>query len=162
MKNILVSIDFEKNAGQLIDRAVDFAKKFESKLWLLHVAAPDPEFVGYEVGPRSVREVRARELKDERNILEKFSGEVKNLGIDAQPMLIEGPTVETISRLIDKLEIDLVIIGHHKRNLFYKTLIGNTDTALINKSEVPVLIVPLENAYSTETFFQAADVDTES
>jgi len=162
MKNILVSIDFEKHAGQLIDRAIELAKKFESKIWLLHVAAPDPEFVGYEVGPRSVREVRARELKDERSILEKFSGEVKNLGIDTQPMLVEGPTVETISRLIDKLEIDLVIIGHHKRNLFYKTLIGNTDTALINKSDVPVLIVPLENSYSSEPFFQASEESSEN
>jgi nucleotide-binding universal stress UspA family protein len=156
MKNILVSIDFEKNAGQLIDRAIEFANKFGSKIFVVHIAAPDPEFVGYEVGPRTVVETRAEELKDEKKVLEKFANEIKSLGIDAQNLLVEGPTVETIARLIDKLDIDLVVIGHHKRNLFYKTLIGNTDTALINKSDVPLLIVPLENAYSGERFFQVS------
>jgi nucleotide-binding universal stress UspA family protein len=162
MKNLLVSIDFEKHAGQLVDRAIELAKKFNSKIWLVHIAAPDPEFVGYEVGPRTVRDTRAKELKGERIILEKFATQLKETGIDAQSMLVEGPTIETLVRLIDKLEIELVIIGHHKRNLFYKTLIGNTDTALINRSDVPVLIVPLENAYSGEPFFQVTDENLEN
>ena len=51
MKNILVTIDFKRNDQLLIDKAFQLAESFDSKLWLIHIAAPDPDFVGYEVGP---------------------------------------------------------------------------------------------------------------
>ena len=159
MKNILVSIDFEKNASLLIDRAVETAVQFDAKIWLVHIAAPDPDFVGYEVGPQVVRDVRAKELKEERIMLEKYAQRIQELGIDSQSLLVEGPTVESILKITEKLDIDLVVIGHHKRNLFLKALVGNTDTALINRSKVPVLIVPLQNSYySKEVFFQAEEI----
>jgi len=47
MKNILVTFDFNKNEMLLIDKAFQLAESFNSKLWLMHIAAPDPDFVGY-------------------------------------------------------------------------------------------------------------------
>jgi nucleotide-binding universal stress UspA family protein len=148
MKNILVTIDFEKEANLLVDRAFDLAEKFGSKVWLIHIAAPDPEFVGYEVGPQNERDFRAGELKTEHKIIDKCAHQLKEKGINAEGLLIQGPTVETILNETAKLNIDLVIIGHHKHSLFYKTFVGNTDSALINKSKVPVLLIPLDHAFS--------------
>jgi nucleotide-binding universal stress UspA family protein len=144
MKNILITIDFEEQANLLLDRAFELAEKFDCKLWLLHIAAPDPEFVGYEVGPQNERDFRAGELKTEHKIIEKCVHQLKEKGINAEGLLIQGPTVETILKEAEKLNIDLVIIGHHKHSLFYKTFVGNTDSALINKSKVPVLLVPIK------------------
>ena len=160
MKNILVSVDFEKQAGHLVDRATELAKKFGSKIWLIHIAAPDPDFVGYDVGPQNVRDVRANELKDERRMLEKYSQQLKEKGIEAEGMLIEGPTVAMILRMVDKLNIDLVIIGHHKRNYFYKAFAGNTDISLINQLNIPVLTVPLKNGYSTDPLLEPVHIAT--
>jgi len=150
MKNILVSIDFEKQAGLLLDRAIELAKKYGSKVWLIHIAAPDPDFVGYDVGPQNVRDVRANELNDEKRMLEKYASRLNDNGIDAQGMLVEGPTVLTILNTIKKLNIDLVIIGHHRRNYFYKAFVGNTDIALINQLDIPVLTIPLKNGYAVD------------
>lgn len=161
MKNILVSIDFEKQAGLLVDRATELAKKFNAKVWLIHIAAPDPDFVGYDVGPQNVRDVRAIELKDERSMLEKYAEQLKEKGIEAKGLLIEGPTVLTILRTIKKLNIDLLIIGHHKRNYFYKAFVGNTDIALINQLDVAVLTIPLKNGYSTDPFPEPAGAERE-
>ena len=62
MKNILVTVNFEeKETNLLIAKAVELAEKFGSKIWLIHIAAPDPEFVGYEVGPQYIRDHRADE-----------------------------------------------------------------------------------------------------
>jgi nucleotide-binding universal stress UspA family protein len=154
MKNILVSIDFEKQAGLLVDRAIELAKKFGAKLWLIHIAAPDPDFVGYDVGPQNVRDVRANELKEERNMLESYVRQLREDGIEVDAKLIEGPTVITITRMIRKLNIDLLIIGHHKRNYFYKAFVGNTDIALINQLSIPVLTVPLTNGYAIDPFLE--------
>ena len=49
MKTILVTIDFDKSDQMLIDKAFQMAEVFGSKIWILHIAAPDPDFVGYEV-----------------------------------------------------------------------------------------------------------------
>ncbi|NOR45584.1 MAG: universal stress protein, partial [Candidatus Delongbacteria bacterium] len=55
MKNILAPIDFSDVSEKVIFEAAEFAKAFSCKLWLLHVAAPEPDFVGYTVGPKEER-----------------------------------------------------------------------------------------------------------
>jgi K+-sensing histidine kinase KdpD len=84
MKNILVTIDFEEKGQVLIDKAAEMAEKFNAKLWLVHVAAPDPEFVGYEVGPQYVRDVLAKDLREEHKLLQNFSSQLKDRNIDAE------------------------------------------------------------------------------
>jgi len=150
MKNILVAIDFEKETSLLVDRAFELANKFHSKVWLLHIAAPNSDFVDFEAGPQNEIDFRAEELSKERKVIEKYVQQLKLKGIDAGGLLIKGPTVQTILLKIDSLNIDLVIIGHHRHGLFYKTFAGNTDTALVDKSKIPVLLVPLNNALSDE------------
>jgi len=62
MKNILVTIDFDVQTTLLIDSAYKLANAFDSKIWLVHIAAPNPDFAGYEVGPQYIRDSRAHEL----------------------------------------------------------------------------------------------------
>lgn len=73
MKNILVTIDFEEKGQVLIEKAAELAEKFNAKLWLVHVAAPDPDFIGYDVGPQYVRDVLAKDLRNEHKLLQGFT-----------------------------------------------------------------------------------------
>jgi len=150
MKNILVTIDFEKEANLLVEKASELATKFGSKVWLLHVAAPDPDFVGYAPGPQNEIDFRSDELKHEFRIIEQYAHQLKLAGIEVEGLLVKGQTLETILEKIAALNIDIVIIGHHKHSLFYKAFVGNTDSGLINKSTVPILLVPLNDDYDTE------------
>lgn len=145
MKNILVTIDFEEKGQVLIDKAAEMAEKFNAKLWLVHVAAPDPEFVGYEVGPQYVRDVLAKDLREEHKLLQHFSSQLKERNIDAEGLLVQGTTIETIVQLTKKLTIDLIVIGKHKHGFFHKTFMVSTDESLIELSNVPVLVVPLKD-----------------
>jgi hypothetical protein len=63
MKNILVPIDFSEVQERVLAFVDGFAKPLGSKVWLVHVAAPDPDFVGFKVGPEYVREHRADILR---------------------------------------------------------------------------------------------------
>ena len=108
MKNILVSIDFEEQVPRLLEQAEIFARTFNSKIWLLHISEPDPDFIGYEVGPQNVRDVRADELKQEKDLIENFAADLRARGIEAAGYIIEGPTVGTILKQIKKFEIDLI------------------------------------------------------
>ncbi len=144
MKNILVTIDFSENENILLDKAFQMADAFNSKLWLMHIAAPDPDFVGYEVGPQYIRDSKATELKKEHKLLQEYSSNLKKKGIDSEGLLVQGATIEMIIKESEKLNVDLIIAGHHDHGFFYNAFIGSVSGDLIKKSKIPVLIVPLE------------------
>lgn len=144
MKNILVTIDFEEKGQLLINKAAEIAEKFGSKLWLVHVAAPNPDFIGYEVGPQYIRDVLAKDLRNEHKLLQGFTNQLKEKNINAEGLLVQGTTIETIVELIDKLAIDLIVIGKHKHGFFHKTFMVSTDESLLEKANIPVLVVPIK------------------
>jgi nucleotide-binding universal stress UspA family protein len=144
MKNILVTLDFDENEKRLIDYASKFSKCFNSKLWLIHVTAPDPDFVGYEVGPQYIRNFRAQEIKKEHKQLHDYCNVLEKKGIDADGLLLQGATTQMIMAESEKLKIDLIITGHRNHGIFYKALLGSVSSEIIKKSKIPVLVVPLE------------------
>ena len=144
MKNILVTIDYDKKVGLLIDKAYELAKSFDSKIWLMHIAAPDPDFVGYDVGPQYIRDFRAEDLKKEHRKIQQLASELQEKGVNAEGLLVQGATIEMIIKESKKLNIDLIIAGHHKHGFFYKAFVGSVSAQIIKKSKLPVLIVPFE------------------
>ncbi len=143
MKNILVTIDFNKNEQSLVDKAFQLAEQFDSKIWLIHIAAPDPDFVGYDIGPQYIRDSRASVLREEHKLLQKQADELKKKGVNAEGLLVQGATIEMIMAESKKLNIDLIIAGHHEHNFLYKAFVGSVSGQIIEKSKIPVLIVPL-------------------
>jgi nucleotide-binding universal stress UspA family protein len=143
MKNILVAIDFNKDEQLLIDQSFNLAKAFNSKVWLMHIAAPDPDFVGYDVGPQYIRDSRAEELRKEHKLIQEYSEGLKAKGVDSEGLLVQGATIEMIIKESQKLNIDLIIAGHLSRGFFYNAFVGSTSSVIIKESKIPVLIVPL-------------------
>ena len=143
MKNILVTIDFNENENIVLDKAFEMAESFGSKLWLVHIAAPDPDFVGYEVGPQYIRESRASELREEHKKLQEYSSSLNKKGVESEGLLIQGATIEMIIKESKKLDVELIITGHHDHSFFYNLFAENISAEIIKKSKIPVLVVPL-------------------
>ena len=143
MKNIFLALDFEEKSGQLIEHAMQLAKRFESKVWIVHIAAPDPDFVGYEVGPQYIRDTRAKELRAEHRFLQIIAKDFEEIGIEAEGLLIQGPTVEMILEEAKNLNSDLINTGSHDHGFLHNALYGNTAQKLLNKSKIPLLVVPI-------------------
>jgi nucleotide-binding universal stress UspA family protein len=144
MKNILVTIDFNENEKLLLDKAFQLAESFDAKLWLMHIAAPDPDFVGYEVGPQYIRDSRASDLRKEHKLLQEYATIFKKKGVDSEGILVQGPTIEMIIEESKKLKVDLIIAGHHDHGFFYNLFVERVSAEVIKKSKIPVLIVPLQ------------------
>jgi nucleotide-binding universal stress UspA family protein len=143
MKNILVGIDFHDKTQLLIDKACELSKKYNAKIWLLHAAAPEPDFVGYEVGPKYIREFRALELKKEHKLLTEYTDQLKRKKVKADGLLIPGSTIDVIMEESEKLKIDLIIIGRHKHSFMYNIFFDNHTSEIIKNSDIPVLVIPL-------------------
>lgn len=144
MKNILLALDLNASDNVLISHASDYAKKFEAKIWIVHIAEPEPDFVGYDVGPQYIRETRAEELKSQHKTLQKIVDKLTEDGIKCDALLVAGPTAETIQKEVEKLSIDLLIMGSHKHGFLYETFVGHTSIKLLKKLSIPLLIVPLD------------------
>lgn len=111
---------------------------------LLHVAAPEPSFVGYddESGPLS-RFARDDELDRERQWLREKARELRLLGIEvAEPVLRVGPTTDTVLAVADEVDADTIVIGRHRHGRLHDLLLGNTATDIVRRSPRPVLLVP--------------------
>ena len=145
MKNILVGVDFLKHTDDLIKTALELASAMNSKIWLLHVAAPDPDYVGYEAGPQFIRNERAEELKNEHHLMTEYVNEIRAKSINAEGLLVQGPTIETIISESNKLFIDLIICGHHRHNYLYNALFGSHSKSILMKSNIPVLVIPFSD-----------------
>lgn len=144
MKTILVTIDFDSGDQVLLDQAFHLAKSFGSRLWILHIAAPDPDFVGYDVGPQYIRDSRATELREEHRRLQDYVSRLNTKGIPTEGLLIQGATIKMVIDEAKKLKADLIIAGHRDHSFFYNAFVGSVSTEIIKKSKIPVLIIPLD------------------
>ena len=144
IQNILVAVDFTESDKIVLAYALQQAEKFGAKAWIVHIAAPDPDFVGYQVGPQYIRDYRAEDLKTEHKTLKTYADNFGNVGVSAEGLLIQGPTVETILDEATKLRIDLFVVGAHKHSFIYRLFNADTSIELTKKSKIPLLIVPAD------------------
>jgi nucleotide-binding universal stress UspA family protein len=142
VQNILVPIDFSEVSKDVLAHASALAQAFPASLTLVHVAAPDPDFVGYEVGPKHVREYRADELRTEHRELQASADALRDQGIDVKALLIQGPTVEMVLKEAKKLGADAIIIGSHGHGAVHRLLLGSVSEGVLRGAECPVLVVP--------------------
>ena len=143
-KNILVAVDFNDTIGELMTYAESIAEKFGSKIWIVHVAEPSPDFTGYEVGPQYIRDLKAEEFRQEHRQLQELSKLFVNKNIESEALLIQGSTVQTIIEEVKKLNADLLIVGTHKHGFLFNILSENVSLELLKKAEVPFLAIPIE------------------
>ena len=73
MKNIVVPLDFSDQTDVVLRLASEMGKAFGAHLWLLHVAAPEPDFVGYGPAPDCVREQAAKLLREELSRVQRLA-----------------------------------------------------------------------------------------
>jgi nucleotide-binding universal stress UspA family protein len=112
-------------------------------MWLLHVAEPDPVFVGYDVGTPGVRDQVAHEYRDEHRRLQEHATALRSAGLDVTPLLVRGPTAEVILREAEHLGVDLIVMATHGRGAVFDLLVGSVSHAVLKRSSIPVLMVPV-------------------
>jgi len=140
--NILVGIDFSDSTQKIIDEATMLARVFDAKLWLLHVAEPDPAFVGYESDPAVMRDAVAKRYHAEHRELQEISRSVRSDQYDCVALLVQGPTVDTLLREAERVSADMIVIGSHGKGVLKRLLIGSTSEGVLHRSEIPLHIVP--------------------
>jgi nucleotide-binding universal stress UspA family protein len=146
LKRILVPIDFSQVTNTVIKAAIGQAQAFGAMINLVHVAEPEPDFVGFKPGPDSVRKSQVKKVCDFRHELYVYKEQLEKAGIKTKALMIQGPTVEKILQEATRWKADQIIIGSHGHGKLYKLLLGSTSAAVVKKASCPVLIISSQRA----------------
>jgi len=143
---ILAAIDLSSASDKVVEAARQHASLAQAALYVVHVAEPDPTFVGYEAGPQVVRDQVAHRFRDEHESLQKLADQLREKGIHTTALVVQGPTSQTILREAEKLQADLIVVGSHGHGALYQVLVGSVSEGIIRGAKCPVLVVPSRSA----------------
>jgi nucleotide-binding universal stress UspA family protein len=141
--NILAAVDFSDFTVPILAAVEGIATAVpETKIWLLHVAEPNPSFVGYDAGPAVVREQVAAEYREERQRLQGYADGLRRSGRDASALVVQGAIAETILAEADALDVQLIVMGSHGYGTIAELIMGGVSKVVLRKAACPVLIIP--------------------
>ena len=139
--SLLVAVDFSSVSDSQLEIVGRLARP-NREIYLLHVAEPDPTFVGMEAGPDEVRHQVAVEFKREHDQIHALADRLREQGHEVNALLVQGPTIQTILEQAEKLEAEVIVVGSHGRGKLFDLVVGSVSAGVIRKSPVPVLVVP--------------------
>jgi nucleotide-binding universal stress UspA family protein len=141
--NLLAAIDFSGFTDPILT-AVDriTAAAPDTRIWLLHVAEPDPSFVGYEAGPEVVRDQVAAEYRQEHRQLQVCAERLRTAGREVSALLVQGAIADTILAEAARLDIQLIVMGSHGYGIIAELIMGGVSKVVLRRALCPVLIIP--------------------
>ncbi|MFZ1290847.1 MAG: universal stress protein [Melioribacteraceae bacterium] len=136
---ILVPVDFSNYSKNALRYAVNFSKKFNSKIFLVYVVEPviyPSDFsMGQVTFPVTDTELNER-AKEE---LESLAKEEIGAEIPVETIIRTGKPFVEINETARELDIDLIIIATHGHTGMEHLLFGSTAEKVVRKAPCPVL-----------------------
>ena len=145
MKNILVAIESCETttiASPIMERTLELASAFSSKVWVLHIV-PHSREAPFNIDSKTLRREVSAELRHEHEFLQHLAQCLRDRDIDATALLVEGAVIRTILKESDRLDIDLIVLGCHRHGLLYGALMDVTEEGLLSKCTRPIMFVPI-------------------
>lgn len=153
MKKILVPIDYSSHSDNAVSYAIEIAKKIHADIHLFH-GLEAPELIampGFMVWPAE----DFSEMKEEADVdMEKYVSKLKENPSFGQPYLPNitfstsiGVTKQLIDQAIAAQQPDLVVMGMEGKGKIDRFFLGSTSREMIEKTTVPILLVPATAKY---------------
>ena len=139
---LLVCIDLSESTEIIVKKIEEITKALPAKVWLLHNAVPEPDFVEFKVDPQAARESLAKKFHNEHRQIQEIANRLRKAGLDATALLVHGATVEAILKEASDLDVDMIVVGTHGRGAMYQLLVGSVSEGILHKSPYPVLVIP--------------------
>jgi len=139
---LLVGVDFSPAKDVVLACAKALVTETAGRIWLVHVAMPDPSFVGYSARPDVARQTLAERFRREHRELQALAADLRAEDIQVTGLLIQGMTAQTLLRQADLLDVDMIVVGTHGGGFVRRVLLGSVSAGLVRQAQVPVVVVP--------------------
>jgi len=109
--------------------------------WILAHVLQDPFMPGdAPVSWGELREQWSTSLKEDLLAIAKEAGDL------AEPRVVEGKSAPALLELARESDADLVVVGAHHGGRLHRLLLGSTAERCVAEADLPVLVVPPEEA----------------
>lgn len=145
MKNILVAIeDCEATtiASPIMEHVLELAGAFSSKVWLVHVV-PHPGPPPFNIDREVLRREVATEYCHEHDFLQHLAQCLRDRGVDASSLLVEGSPATSLLEEASLRKADLVMMGCHRHGVSYGVVLDTTEEGMLGKCRCPIMFVPV-------------------
>lgn len=141
IRKILFPTDFLEGSEQAVPYAIDLAKKYEAKIYIIHIIHDILETSGLYVPHVTVDELYDNmELEAEKEIKRAYLEKLR--GFDNVEYIVKrGIPYEEIIRFSEENGIDLIVMATHGRRGFDRILFGSTAEKVIKTAKCPVLTI---------------------
>lgn len=135
MKNILVPVGSSKNAVSHLQYAVDFAKEFGAKLYVVQI---------YNVYTKAGTMVKIDHIleRESMEFLKSHVSKVDTKGVEVIVKTFKGKLIDTLELVCEAADIDLILIEPRTTSIKDEVFLGETSGKIIKQTNIPALIVP--------------------
>jgi nucleotide-binding universal stress UspA family protein len=135
MKSILVPVGSSKNAVSHLQYAVDFAKAFGAKLYVVQV---------YNVYTKAGTMMKVDDIIERESLafLKSHVEKVNKRGVEVIVKTFKGKLVDTLELACQALDVDLIILEPRTNSIKDEVYLGKTSGKIVKQTNIPALIVP--------------------
>jgi nucleotide-binding universal stress UspA family protein len=135
MKTILVPVGSSKNAKSHLQYAVDFAKAFGAKIYVVQI---------YNVYTKAGTMIKVDHIleRESKAFLDAHVASINTKDVEIHTRTFKGKLISTLEKVCNALDVDLIILEPRTNSIKDEVYLGNTSGKIIKQTQIPALIVP--------------------
>jgi nucleotide-binding universal stress UspA family protein len=139
---LLVPLDFAAASNLALDCAIDLARRYDSKIDVLHVL-DEMRFAGaYAEGlVIEAPDLQDRQIDDAEQRLAEVRAKCAQAGVSASSQVLVGTPARVISEHATNRGTDLIVMGTHGRGGLAHLALGSVAERVLRTAPCPVLVV---------------------
>ena len=139
IKRVLIAVDDLEPDLHVVDYGIDLARQLNAEIGLVDVARLSFGYIEAGIYPEDIEQINHnRTVKTVEEIKSRYPDDQIT---DFEPV---GDPVEEILEIIGEWKPDMLITGHHKKSFFQRFSETARERRLVNRIDIPVLIVPCD------------------
>ena len=133
ISTVAVATDGSATANEAVNEAIEIARRFGAKLWLLSA---------FERSPAEDQDIELQWASNSsaqvKSLLEQTEADLRAAGVDCETRVAEGDPAEVVVRLAADVGADLLVIGNKGMQ---RRVLGSVPNTVTHKAACSVLVV---------------------
>ena len=143
-KTILFATDFSEGSDFAFESALSLARKFDSKLLIVHIINEPVDLRGFYVPHISFDKLEEEIEQGAEKLMEKFCRTYLQDYSNYETFVLPGIPYDEIIKNAVQFNADLIVLGTHGRTGLDHVLFGSTAEKVVRKSPVPVMTIRIK------------------
>ncbi len=143
-KTILFATDFSEGSDFAFKSALSLARKFDSKLLIVHIINEPVDLRGFYVPHISFDKLEEEIEQGAEKLMEQFCRTHLQDYSNYETFVLPGIPYDEIIKNAVQFNADLIVLGTHGRTGLDHVLFGSTAEKVVRKSPIPVMTIRIK------------------